>query len=460
MERGGRSAGAATRALLACGVLAALASCKGTSYPYELELMPAPAVFPVCDVDPFRFTHEDEQQTTVEVLYATDREPSGEEEKQPYYANRRGWELRLGVAQVRFGDPGETWESLVERSVQLEREEPVPVVVEGVQDFGLLDTTLVDIEGDEFAEADQDAAEAMFIERVNAKLARSVNEEIVIFVHGYKVVYENPILVASQLWHYMGYDGVMIPYSWPSTPAWWAYFADLETAKSSARNFRMFLQFLSENTSAKRIHVVGYSAGTQVVAHALYELALIHDEYSVEEIRDKLRIGRVILAASDLELGVFLTMVDEGLLRIPRTLTLYASPKDSALGFARFFLRKDRVGLWSPDQEIEPETIEFLESHPTLEIINVLGAEGIEDGNGHGYFQSSPWASSDILITLSTDRGPGERGLDRLEHAPIWLFPPDYLDVLAILVEEARAQLAAEELEEQRLEAEAATATP
>ena len=56
-------------------------------------------------------------------------------------------------------------------------------------------------------------------------------------------------------------------------------------------------------------------------------------------------------------------------------------------------------------------------------------AEASDAGNGHAYFRKSPWASSDVLMTLATDLGPEERGLVR-EDSPIWIFPPDYLERL------------------------------
>jgi len=95
-------------------------------------------------------------------------------------------------------------------------------------------------------------------------------------VHGYKVVFENPLLVASELWHFLGYEGSFIAFSWPSTPDTLAYFADLETAALSAGNLRILIQYLAEQTEARKIHIIGCSAGTWVVAQALDQLALIH----------------------------------------------------------------------------------------------------------------------------------------------------------------------------------------
>jgi len=72
----------------------------------------------------------------------------------------------------------------------------------------------------------------------------------------------------------------------------------------------------------------------------------------------------------------------------------------------------------------------------------VTGAEGATSGNGHGYFRNSPWASSDILMTLMYDLRPGERGLIQPEETAIWTFPPDYIERLRSALGEVNPDLA------------------
>ncbi len=113
-----------------------------------------------------------------------------------------------------------------------------------------------------------------FSGELNALLKSSGNKDIYIYVHGYKTLFENPILLASQLWGYMAHQGAFISFAWPSTPRSLAYFKDIETAQISGHNLRLLLEYLSENTDAERINAIGYSSGTRVVLHALHELAL------------------------------------------------------------------------------------------------------------------------------------------------------------------------------------------
>ena len=74
--------------------------------------------------------------------------------------------------------------------------------------------------------------------------------------------------------------------------------------------------------------------------------------------------------------------------------------------------------------------IKGLASLDNLHVIDVTDAEAADTGNGHWYFQSSPWASSDLFISLLTDKNPAERGLVREPNDIIWRFPSNYPDVL------------------------------
>ena len=89
--------------------------------------------------------------------------------------------------------------------------------------------------------------------------------------------------------------------------------------------------------------------------------------------------------------------------------------------------------------EIPDEVKAFLWSTDALAIVDVTEAEESDTGNGHAYFRRSPWASSDVLMTLSTDLGPAERGLVRDDASPIWTFPSDYIERLRTALEPSAA---------------------
>jgi len=417
-----------------------VSACAGNK-PYTIDLMPSPDVYDDGAIDPFKGTGAVYVKPYDRILYATDRLPAAEDDKSLFYGNARGGVLRLGAARVELARAKITWEEARRISLAKNRSEKYPIRVSGVEEYGILDRSAASLAIPEKLGDDPQAAARAFADAVNAKLENSRRKDIYVYTHGYKVIFENPILVANELWHFLGYDGVFIAYAWPSTPSRWAYLRDIETAVGFARNFRIFLEYLAEETNADNIHVLGYSAGTQLVARTLEQLALMNHEREVEQIHADLKINHVILVGSDMDREVFSAYLADGILRVPQHVSVYISEKDKALSLSRFLTRRERLGqMWS--QEMIPAVAEYLyQNEADISIINVTNASQAAAGNGHGYFRRSPWASSDILITLAYGLGPAERGLVRGENLPVWEFPADYIERLRAAIIKANPDL-------------------
>ena len=187
--------------------------------------------------------------------------------------------------------------------------------------------------------------------------------------------------------------------------------------------------------------MLGYSAGTQLVARTLEQMALMNHERDAEEIHTDLKIDHVILVGSDIDREVFGAYLADGLLKVPQHLSIYISEKDKALSLSRFLTRRERLGqMWM--EEKNPAVAEYLyQNEADISIINVTEASQATAGNGHGYFRRSPWASSDILITLAYGLSPMERGLVRGEDSPLWTFPADYIERLRAAIIKANPDL-------------------
>ena len=394
-----------------------------THKPYEIDLMPAPDIYEEGGIVPFTDSNPLEMIPYTGMLYATDRLPAvGEKEN---YVNERGGVLRLGSAQIKVGSGTVTWEEARRISLLKNRTEKYPLQVTDVEEIGILDRSISILTPPDLIPDDIELAARRFADYVNAKLNASKKKDIYIYVHGYKVVFENPILVATELWHFLGYDGVFIAFAWPSTPETLAYASDLETAIHSSHNLRIFLDYLAEETQAERIHIIGYSAGTRVVINALAQLMFIYRNEDYPAAR-RHRIGHVILVGSDFERYLFGVYLNEGLMQIPDSLSVYASGEDKALNISQRLFRRERLGQLDANT-LSPLAIDYLRQTPALRLIDVTEAEGATTGNGHAYFRKSPWASSDILMTLMFDLNPDERGLVRHTELPIWNFPEDYI---------------------------------
>jgi esterase/lipase superfamily enzyme len=412
--------------LMVLMVVLALSGCA--SQPKDqIMLMPAPDVFDQGAWDPFTDHDPVKDIPYGGILYATDREPAQKEGQ--YYLDKRGHVLRLGVAQVTLGKEGMTWEEARRISLLKERTEGYPLKVSDVKEVGILDRSINVLTENT---ADKDGRQLPgeeFVAKVNAKLAISQVKDVFIYVHGYKVVFENPLLVASELWHFLGYEGVFIAFAWPSTPSTLAYFSDLETAALSAGSLRILIQYLAETTDARRIHIIGYSAGTRVVAQALDQLALMFAGPDGNDSAKDLRIGHVILTGSDIDSHLFGSYLVDGMLDVVDNMTIYASAKDKALGVSEWVFGRQRLGQ-IVSRDLSENATDYLWRNQRLVIVNATDTPGADTGNGHAYFRQSPTTSSDILATLSFDLKPEERGLERVDSRPIWTFSTNYIEKL------------------------------
>jgi esterase/lipase superfamily enzyme len=401
----------------------------------QIELMPAPDVYGDGLLNPLPETNPFDRIPYDGILFATDRSPATELDPEQYYRNDRGQVVRLGLAEIQFGKKEFTWQFAREISMLKSRTEAYPVKISNVEEWGIMGSTVPYwFNRSLFSEEElpPDATDR-FAHAINAQLAVSNKKHVYIYVHGYKVVYEHPVLVSAELWHFLGYNGAFIAYAWPSTPSKFAYIKDSDTSAGYARNFRLLLEFLAENTDVEEIHVIGYSNGTRLVTRAMEQLALIHQGKTPEEIWEELRLRNVILVGSDLDRGVFGSYMADGLLNVSKHLTIYMSQYDKALGVSQFLTRRQRLGqLWGgKGGEIHPLARQALiDYRDQVSIINVSDAEASDTGNGHGYFRSSPWASSDVLMTLYYGLTPEQRGLVEQEDLPVFTFPPDYISRL------------------------------
>jgi len=417
--------------LLAALLIGSLAGCARHN-PKQIFLMPAPDIYDSGAIDPFTDTHPLEQMPYEGILYATDREPDTSDFFNHFYENKRGYVLRLGIGRITLGESDMTWEEARRVSLLKNRSQKYPVEISGVEEFGTLDRSKFIATTPEKPGSEAHLPAKRFADNINAKLAASQRKDIFLYVHGYKVVFENPLLVATELWHFLGYDGVFIAYAWPSTPKKLAYFSDLETAALSAHNFRILLEYLADETDAERIHIIGYSAGTRVVIKGLMQMALNGECKSKGNFHDISRIGHVILIGSDFDRTLFGAYAADGLLNVAKDFSVYLSDTDKALSISRWFFKWERLGQMWKDHKIPPLAAEYLRKTDNLFMIDVTDAEDSATGNGHAYFRQSPWVSSDILTTLMYDLGPAERGLQFTEEWPIWTFPPDYITNLTV----------------------------
>lgn len=251
---------------ISIGLMLFLLGCAASG-PYKIDLMPAPEVYDEETLTPFVDLPGAAEAPYWGMLYATDRAPVDPDADQPskerFYEKERGHLVRLGIADIELGEGDFSWEEARQISLAKNRTDQYPLKVTAVDELGVLDRSFSGFEAPEALALKSPEPAQRFAAFINEKLALSAQKDIFVCIHGYKVVFDNPILVAMELWHYLGYEGVFVAYAWPSTPSRWAYFADAETAMTTAYGLRIFLEYLAEETNAERIHIIGYSQGTR-----------------------------------------------------------------------------------------------------------------------------------------------------------------------------------------------------
>jgi esterase/lipase superfamily enzyme len=406
-----------------------ICACSGR-HQYKINLMPAPAVFEDGDINPLPKGPPPVSYDDIPMLYATDRKPSDDPEKRPFYLNDTGFIVRLGHARVKAAPAGTDWETARRSSLAKNRSGNYPLEVLSVNETDTLPSTYSFMTRSLPDTSTPDAQGRKFAELVNQRMTVSNHKEVYIYLHGFRVKFDIPVLVAAELWHFIGYRGAFIAYTWASTPSLFAYLSDLEAAVILARKLRLFLTYLAEETQVEKIHIVGFSAGSRLIVRALDQMALLNSGKTEAEIRRDVKIGNVIIIGGDISREEFSAALADGMLKIPERTTIYVSSADRPLVWSERLFRRERLGQMWEEDEMTPQSQELLRANPSLQFVDVTQAAGSTTGNGHSYFRKSPWVSSDLLMLLAYDIGAADRGLDKHENLPVWKFPPDFIERL------------------------------
>jgi esterase/lipase superfamily enzyme len=405
--------------------------------------MPAPAAFTDTGIKLPEQAKLVNESLVDQVFYATDRAPVGPKDKQFFYSSKRGNALRLGRAEVESGRDDLTWEDARKISLLKTRSEKFPIKVKSANEYGVLDSSI-----HKYSRVSQEdrtnasAATQRYISEINEQLEKSSKRTINIFVHGYKVTFENPILTTAEMWHFLAYEGVFIAYSWPSTPKTLAYVSDTETALVSSRHLRDLILFLSERTKVEKINVLGYSAGSRVVTRAMGDLAILRNGKSHAQNKRDLKLGTVAIIAGDVDRKLVGGYLIDGADKLMDQFVIYQSDSDKALFMSRFLTNRNRLGETFSLDSFDDHAIQYLEDNPHVVLVDVSNAESARSGNGHGYLRNSPWVTSDLLMALAYSPTPSERGLVRKDpKIPLWVFPSDYTKRLGQALRERNPKL-------------------
>ena len=397
-------------------LLLGLAACQSTTY-----LMPTPEALTSGVRDPFSIDPTKDQTNRLTVPYATNRLPIGPE-SQRTYLTLFDQDLRLGFSQVRLGDEGVDWDELHRISRTSERSVSIPLVLETATELAVVergDPPLLPARAEAFFAA------------INEDLAQSLDKDLTIYVHGANSNFYRANAHAAQYRHFTGRNSVVLTYAWPSAESLLRYAVDVNNARRSVPVFARLLELLAAHTDARRIDILAYSAGAQILSPALTALSAKYANERRSRLKRRLRLGEVYFAAPDVDFKQFIADL-AGYVGIPDHVTVAVNPNDSVLAMAADHHGVSRAGRPDPEELTAEETrwLRKASRDRPRDLIWSTSDEIPGRGRGsHSFWYSHPWVSTDVLIQLLFNARPAERGLGVYEEegtVRVWYFPPDY----------------------------------
>lgn len=386
-----------------------------------LTLMPTPVIYQNSTIDPFAHLTMAQKSTKTHIFFATNRALKASKDRIGY-GNTLDSIIHLGEATIRIGDSNSKWDDLYKSSLSIEQIKPIPLALERIVEVAVMPTKTVLSNKNLTPELQE------FVDSINSELAKVIDKEIIVYVHGTKVDFENSTILTAEIDYFSGRDFVGLAFAWPSHQNILFYLSgiDVRRALDSSSALQSLLILLSEHTTAEHINILAYSAGGKVVSKALHEMRQTFSDLNLSELKDKFRFGSVIFAAADVLVDIFLERIP-AISELANQVVITVTDDDSALKAAKLLMGGSfRAG--SLEAERIEQTFIISNNLSNVEIIDVSMGQNMRgfDIVGHHYWYRHPWISSDIIFTMRTNLPPSRRGLSPAELEGIWYLSTDY----------------------------------
>jgi esterase/lipase superfamily enzyme len=229
-----------------------------------------------------------------------------------------------------------------------------------------------------------------FVTRVRSGLVDVGRREVLVFIHGYNVTFEDAARRTAQLAYDLVFEGVPVLYSWPSEGSPTSYLVDANNVNWAQRHFRDFLRLVRKDLGAD-VHIIAHSMGTRLLANAIE-----HVTTAASAAYGRLR--QIVFAAPDIDADTFRQQSDAFSNKAER-ITLYASSGDLALAASQQFQRYARAGQSGLDLVIIPT-------------IDTVDASAVKtEFLGHSYFGDADSVVSDLFYLIRHGMNPRDRHL-------------------------------------------------
>ena len=357
-------------------------------------------------------------------FYATNRLPFEENPDQGMrYSIFPSHYLRFGYVAHTVGEEGTTWEDIYRQSLQTERGEDLLIKRVWLRELAVFD------QEDNMKER-TDRGDGFF-DQLNQTLDKSFSKDLLIYVHGANCNFYRGTAQGAQFYHFLGHNTVVLNFSWPSAENILKYSLDVAHAKKSIPAFANLVEILAQRTKARKINIIAYSAGAQIVAPGLAYLRDLHADELTDVLKRRLKIGEVYFTGPDAEFKSFANQYLNFKDIVDRT-SINMNFNDSVLWMSEFQNGKSRLGRPNFEELPKEDKQVYIDAtfSSKLDVLNVGGSEALNLGGAHDSWYSHPWVSNDLLLLLMTNASPEGRGL--LEYSPEvggrgYYFPDDYI---------------------------------
>jgi esterase/lipase superfamily enzyme len=236
-------------------------------------------------------------------------------------------------------------------------------------------------------------------------------DSVLLFVHGYNVVFADAVFKAAQIAYDANFPGSVVVFSWPSAGQVLKYDQDHANAQAAVPHLAEIFRLLSGEIGKKNVYIVAHSMGNQVLVNALVQSALSKADIAVNEL---------VMAAPDVALNDFQSEFDQ-IRAVATNITLYASSADKALLASTEKSHEIRLGyVGSTGPNI----------FPGIDTIDVTAVGDDMLGLDHSTFSTSRVVLDDLgrLIRSPTHlkpnmRTPELRLMSEQANLQYWLYP-------------------------------------
>ena len=315
----------------------------------------------------------------IDVLYATDRNLTGNQAPDNYYGEDRST-MSYGTCQVRVR-PDKAKSPFADHRLWK-------------VDFGEPSSKKIQVK------AIREMEKAKFFKKLSSRTTSSVDDSVLIYFHGYGRKFDRAMRTTAGLAYELNYGGAPILYSWPSKGKANAYTADRTTIDWSIPHLEAFLKESLIKTRPGNIHLLAHSLGNRALLRALENLVKKSDSDT------RLSFGEIILSAPDVDRDIFIRDYAPILQKIAFRVTLYVSSIDVPLAASGRINRSPRVGNSKKGLVI----VEGIQSIDATDVSTLV--------TGHSSYRDSPEVLSDLYYIINKRLAPENRPTLTTENDP------------------------------------------